>query len=122
MTRINAGVHPSELCRQHLLSEHREIKRIPNAVRSGRAKLTDIPAEFCLGKGHVRFFYNKLEYLRRRYAEIRQECLLRGYNVEDYSGAWDGIPDATRGDYEPSDADRRMVLDRIQQRLNEMGE
>jgi hypothetical protein len=32
MTRINVGVHPSELSTKHLIAEHREIKRIPNNV------------------------------------------------------------------------------------------
>jgi deoxyribonuclease (pyrimidine dimer) len=70
MTRINAGIRPAELVDQHLLAELREIKRIPNVVKQGKAKLDGIPERFSLGTGHVRFFYNKLGYLLRRYRSL----------------------------------------------------
>jgi hypothetical protein len=56
MTRINLGICPRRLPRVALLAEHREITRIPNAVRSGRASIRNIPSRFTLGTGHVRFF------------------------------------------------------------------
>ena len=59
MTRINL-VDPSELCDQHLLAEHRELTRIPNAVARGRFSLVGQPADYKLGEGHVRFFFDKL--------------------------------------------------------------
>ena len=40
MTRINL-VPPEELCDQHLLAEHRELTRIPNAVAKGKYHLKD---------------------------------------------------------------------------------
>lgn len=116
MTRINVGVPPKELSRQHLLAEHREIKRIPNAIKEGKAIVRDIPANFTLGKGHVKFFYNKLGYLRKRYMQIYDECLLRGYNVECYINAWDGIPDKLMGDYDPTEEDIRIIRERIKER------
>lgn len=70
MTRINVGIPPRELTNKHLTAEHREIKRIPNAVKTGKAKMVGIPAQFTLGTGHVKFFYNKLGYLRQRYLEL----------------------------------------------------
>lgn len=91
MTRINVGVLPSELSDKHLLAEHREIKRIPNMVASGKAKIEGIPEKFTLGKGHVKFFYNKLEWLHYRYQEIYKECLKRGFNVSNYNAAFNGI-------------------------------
>lgn len=54
MTRINL-VPPEELCDQHLLAEHRELTRIPNAVAKGKYHLKGQPAEYKLGEGHVRF-------------------------------------------------------------------
>jgi hypothetical protein len=38
MTRINL-IPVNELTDQHLLAEHREIKRIPNVILSGRYNL-----------------------------------------------------------------------------------
>lgn len=90
MTRINC-IPPSELCDQHLLAEHRELTRIPNALISGRAKPTAIPATYRLGPGHVSFFYNKLGYLKSRYRLLCDECLLRGFRV-----AWRWPNDDTR--------------------------
>ena len=63
MTRINVGIPPAELTDKHLLAEHREIKRIPNCIAKGKYNMEGIPDKFKLGKGHVKFFYNKLEYL-----------------------------------------------------------
>ena len=116
MTRINAGIEPTELTRQHLLAEHREIKRIPNAIVAGKAILTDIPRQFTLGKGHVKFFYDKLGYLKRRYVTIRDECFRRGYKVTDYEMAWDGVPQHLMSNWEPSEADAAIVQQRIDDR------
>ncbi len=95
MTRVNVSVSPSELPDKLLLSEHREITRIPNAVKSGRARLDrgKIPERFTLGEGHVRFFYDKLKYLRHRYTTLLAECKARGFDVTDKSSAFDGIDD-----------------------------
>ncbi|MFC2754041.1 MAG: pyrimidine dimer DNA glycosylase/endonuclease V [Cardiobacterium sp.] len=81
MTRINL-VPPQELCDQHLLAEHRELTRIPNAVARGRYHLRGQPVAYCLGAGHVRFFYNKLAFLQHRYQALHAECRARGFNVQ----------------------------------------
>ena len=73
MTRINL-VPPEELCDQHLLAEHRELTRIPNAVAKGKYHLKGQPAEYKLGEGHVRFFFNKLAFLKKRYDALHTEC------------------------------------------------
>ena len=119
MTRINAGVDPSELTRQHLLAEHREIKRIPNMVLNGRIGLDNIPDEFSLGRGHVKFFVDKLGYLLTRYSAIRDECYKRGYRVEDYSGAWNGIPEVLMGQWIPTEEAIQLIRDRIADRLGQ---
>jgi hypothetical protein len=46
MTRINIGIPPSRLKSKMLLAEAREIKRIPNTIKSGKAKIEGIPATF----------------------------------------------------------------------------
>lgn len=118
MTRINAGIDPVSLNRQHLLAEHREIKRIPNMITSGRAKIEKLPENFSLGKGHVKFFYDKLGYLKRRYILIRDECYRRGYDVTNYEGAWKDVPDHLMNEWVPSSDDAKIVHARIQDRLN----
>lgn len=117
MTRINVGVKPKELCRQHLLAEAREIKRVPNVVAKGKFNLKNQPKEFTLGTGHVKFFYDKLGYLKQRYEEIYVECVERGYNVTYFGNAWDNVPISLMGGYTPTQRDRELVLARIEERL-----
>jgi len=80
MTRISSSIKPIELCDKMLIAEHREIIRIPNTIKSGKAKvdLSTIPLDFKLGSGHVIFFYNKLKYLHNRYLQLYKECIDRG--------------------------------------------
>ena len=92
MTRINLGIPPAQLTNKHLIAEHRELKRIPNAVAKGKCNLKNIPSQFTLGKGHVSFFYDKLGYLKDRYVDLYNECLVRGFNVQNYEASWDGVP------------------------------
>ena len=119
MTRINVGIQPSELTNRHLLAEHREIKRVPNVIKSGRYNLDGMPSKFCLGTGHVKFFYNKLEYLRHRYRSLHIECLQRKFNVQCYDEAWDNIPCELMGNYKPSRLDRSLLIVRLHSKLSE---
>ena len=113
MTRINVGIHPAELTDKHLLAEHREIKRIPNCIAKGKYNMEGIPEKFKLGKGHVKFFYNKLEYLFTRYVKLYLECKNRGFNVQNYSKAWDNLPEELLNHYEPTEDDRKLIQQRI---------
>ena len=81
MTRINC-VPVRSLCDKHLFAEFRELTRIPNTIQSGKAIVKNIPESYRLGSGHVKFFYNKLAWLLRRYVELYNELILRGYNVK----------------------------------------
>lgn len=118
MTRINVGIPVEKLTKQHLIAEHREIKRIPNMVRNGRAKIENIPSKFTLGKGHVKFFYNKLAYLKKRYEELYKEGINRGYNFTYYGNSWDGIPELLMNDYIPKKEDKKLIENRIKEKLN----
>lgn len=121
MTRINIGIKPVDLCKKHLLAEHREIIRIPNQIKSGRLKSNGtIPESFRLGQGHVRFFINKQLYLKNRYLQLYEDCLRRNCNVQDYSSCWDEIPENLMNDYEPTDQDIILIKSRIEERLKEM--
>ena len=70
MTRINSAIDPKNLTDQHLIAELRELPRIFTAVnkRIEQGKyFNDIPKEFALGSGHVKFFYDKLKFLNLRH-------------------------------------------------------
>jgi deoxyribonuclease (pyrimidine dimer) len=118
MTRINVGICPTELTDKHLLAEHREIKRIPNCIAKGKYNMEGIPDKFKLGTGHVKFFYNKLLYLKHRYVRLYYECIKRGFNVQYYLAAWDNVPEKLMNIYHPTDTDREIVRERINEKLN----
>lgn len=101
-----------------LIAEHREIKRIPNCIKSGRYSLVGIPSKFTLGAGHVKFFYDKLAYLRRRYELIYLTCISapRKFNVQYYGDAFDGLPPSLMGNYTPTDSDRDLLLKRLSEK------
>ena len=117
MTRINVGIPPAELVNQHLLAEHREIKRIPNCVAKGKYNMDGMPERFKLGTGHVKFFYNKLLYLKKRYVRLYEECINRGFNVQNYIEAWNDIPAELMNDYSVRANDIRIIRERINERL-----
>ena len=118
MTRINVGIPPAELVNQHLIAEHREIKRIPNCIAKGKYNMDGIPNRFKLGTGHVKFFYNKLLYLKSRYIKLYEECISRGFSVQNYINAWDNVPNELMNDYQPTEIDRTIIKERINERLN----
>lgn len=122
MTRISVAVRGSELCDSHLIKERIEILRIPNAIKSGKAKvnLSKIPSMFTLGTGHVVFFYNKLKYLHDRYNELTEECVKRNFNITDYSNAFDGLPGHLYTGYKEKSNDRKILVERINERLDGM--
>jgi hypothetical protein len=115
MTRINLGYPVAKLTTKHLIAEHREIKRIPNQVKSGKVKVKHIDT-FRLGTGHVHFFTDRLGYLLKRYQEVYNECLRRGFKVQDYSSAWIGVPQSLMNDYQPTIEDRKIIEERIKER------
>ena len=118
MTRINVGILPEDLTSKHLIAEHREIKRIPNCISKGKYNMDNIPDKFKLGIGHVKFFYNKLLYLKNRYTNLYEECMKRGFNVQNYSNAWDNVPKTLMNDYVPTNRDRKIIKERIKHKLN----
>ena len=116
MTRINVSIPVEKLSKAHLIAEHREIKRIPNCIKSGRYNLKGQPSKFTLGTGHVKFFYDKLEYLRKRYIKLYNEGLKRGINFTYYGEAWNDLPDQLCNDYTPTKHDYLILRERLIQK------
>ncbi len=118
MTRINAGIPPKALSDQHLLAEHREIKRLP-AVFTKNPKPIDIPKEFTLGTGHVKFFLDKGKYTLKRYKKLYDECINRGFEVTDYSNNWEIYTHHLKynKDYTETVKAKELLVQRITERL-----
>ena len=120
MTRINAGIPVEELCDAHILAEHREITRIPNSIKSGKVKIKDIPENFKLGTGHVKFFYNKLLYLKKRYILLHTICKRKKFKVENKISSFDDLPEELMNDWTPEQNSIDIVRQRINERLSKM--
>jgi deoxyribonuclease (pyrimidine dimer) len=123
MTRINL-VPVKELADQHLMAEYREMPMVPAALRrsmrtkSDKEILKSVPGSFTLNAGHVRFFYNKMQYLCRRYSQLQGELIARGYKIDlsrtlnDY-----GIPDEFYDDYDPTEDAVKIIRQRIAEKI-----
>ena len=125
MTRINC-VLPKELTGPHLVAEYRELPCIFVLVRAaiGRGERPDDarnPVVYCLGAGHVRFFYPRLGYLARRQGELIAEMLARGYvpRFTEPLSLLDGIPAEWHGDWAPTPEAQALNRARIALRIGE---
>lgn len=119
MTRINSGIKVQSLCDAHLFSEYRELVRIPNTIKSGRAVVKDIPKTYSLGQGHVKWYYPRLKYLHKRSEALYQELLRRDYDVEDYSSCFQSLPPELYNDWDDTKA-KPILVERISERLRGM--
>ena len=125
MTRINV-VPPASLTDRHLLAEYRELPRVfglvAKAVARGETPETvGAPPRYVLGAGHVKFFYARLEWLRRRFEALVRELRRRGFaptfaSVPAFVAA---IPREWHGDYRPTRAAIGIARERIAARLAE---
>lgn len=117
MTRINC-VPVEELTNRHLLAEYRELPRIFGLARP----CADAPPTYTLGKGHMKFFYDKLLYLQRRQVEIVAEMKRRGMKPSfdpqrlGEEGRF-GAQKELWNDWTPTPEALRLNRERIQDRL-----
>lgn len=79
MVRINI-ISPRKLADQHLLAENVEILMLASYAKNNFC-LEGIPEKYCLGKGHIKFFKNKLIYLKERHELIKIEMKKRGFKA-----------------------------------------
>lgn len=124
MTRINAGAKIKFLTDEHLLAEHREIKRLPSVYQKRKESkngFNNLPTKFTLGTGHVLFFIQYGAYTLGRYIDIHDECINRGFKVENYLENWKvyncSMDDYILNDYIPSKIDCDLIENRITERL-----
>jgi hypothetical protein len=122
MTRINI-ISVKELSREHLIAEYREITRLPkNLIKSLNRKskpfsMEEIPTEYKLGQGHVKFFYDKMLFLQNRFEQLVNEMLHRGYKP-NYTDSNIFIPKDKRfyNDYNPTQKAIELNRKRIEDR------
>lgn len=77
------------------------------------------PSKYVLGSGHVTFFYDKLNYILKRYHTLAEEMRDRGYTVnqipdEDLKS---GIPEEWMGEYYPDHEAIGLNIVRLKARM-----
>lgn len=122
MTRINV-VNVKELNNQHLFSEWREMPRMVSylhkSLNSKRGfTIEQIPKEYILGQGHIKFFYDKFLFLHKRHIEITKELLNRGYKLNYLSSdIFKTVDKIWYNDYIPTTKAIHLNMQRINERL-----
>lgn len=121
MTRINI-VPVQELSTKHLVAEYREITRLPNNLKISLSrkkpfKLEEIPEFYTLGKGHVKFFYNKFKFLKDRFEALVDEMIRRDYNPNYRDSSIFDVEAEWFWDYKPTDEALEINRQRIAERL-----
>lgn len=124
MTRINL-IDPKSLHTKHLIAEFRELPRVFTLAKrynSVSIKDVDISDTYILGTGHVKFFYNKLIFLLKRYHSLYLECVNRQFKVNriSYNELIAGCDRCLLNDYEPSASEIAINQSRIDDRLRTM--
>lgn len=120
MTRINC-IPVQELHDKHLLAEYRELPRIFKLARV----CNDAPKKYVLGKGHVKFFYDKLYYLYKRHEKLCEEMRKRGFTVNYPTHYYVSFKDLNKApmlwnDWQPTQEAMELNRQRIQERLEDM--
>ena len=119
MWSINSVIPVKCLIDEHLLAEHREIKRLPYCLRKAivSGSINKIPVKFTLGKGHVLFFLDKMSFALGRYSEIYYELIHRGFDVQDYSDNWEGIDSKYLNNHNCNLEEKKLLINRITERI-----
>lgn len=109
MVRVNI-IRPKLLSDQHLLAEHLEIMMLISYAKKNPPK--EVPARYCLGKGHITFFKDKIRYLQKRHLEIQKEMRKRGFKPKAKINL-KGIKGHLLNDWIPVAGDKAIIKKRI---------
>lgn len=115
-------VDPKELSRLHLVAEYKEITRIPGNLKawlnrkSKAPDFSEIPADYVLGTGHVKFFFTRMKFLEKRFESLVQEMLNRGYNPSYRDSSIFKAEDRFYNDYTPTENAIAINRQRIAER------
>lgn len=114
MTRLDT-INVEALTDQHLLSNYREIGRLSAKSRFPKSK-EKWPLRYKMEEGHMKFFYDKGEWLAKRQAELYNECMVRGFDVVKHE--YRAHPAGLNKDWEADDSDHSVSIGRILERID----
>jgi len=102
---------------KHLVAEYRELPRVFKlAEKAWERGERSFPTHYTLGKGHVKFFYCRLGFCQRRFNDLVQEMLSRGFNPLHRSTPGVSVPADWLSDWVPTLEALELNRERIQQR------
>lgn len=110
MVRVNL-IRPSHLADQHLIAEYAEILAIFRYAKK-HPDTKNIPKKYCLGTGHIRFFKNKLAYLKKRHEALKKEMRRRGFRPR-FSVSFAGVKKHLIRGYKPTPTDKQVIKRRL---------
>lgn len=114
MVRVNI-IDPGKLADQHLIAEYDEILMLFGYVKRFPEK-KNIPSTYRLGTGHIRFFKDKLLYLKKRHDLLKEEMKKRGFkslrtiDLKHY-------PQELCNDWNPTQQDESIIFTRLREKL-----
>ena len=115
MVRINL-INPKNLADQHLIAEYNEILMLLGHLDKFPI-IKSQPKEYCLGKGHINFFKDKIKYLKERHEIIKKEMKKRGFkisktiNIKKY-------PKKYINNWKPKEKDKEIIKKRLIYKIN----
>jgi len=115
MVRVNL-LNPKNLTDQHLMAEYYEILMLSTYIKK-HPSLDNIPKEYILSKGHMRFFKDKIKYLKNRHDKIVREMKKRGFKPKK-SFSLKGFKKTALKDWKPNIKDKKLIKKRIIERIN----
>ena len=115
LVRINI-LNPSALSDQHLIAEYNEILMLIGYVKL-YPKLGEIPDRYCLGNGHIRFFKDKLAYIKDRHELIKTEMNKRGFKTNKQVEL-DKFHKGLLNNWTSSEEDRQIIKKRLVEKIN----
>ena len=116
MVRINL-ISPKKLADQHLIAEYNEILMLLGYVKK-YPEISELPENYCLGKGHIKFFKNKLLYLKKRHELIKKEMKKRGFNAKMRVNLNEFSKELVN-DWKPLKKDKKIIINRLKEKIEQ---
>ncbi len=114
MVRVNL-IDPKRLADQHLIAEYNEMLMLVSFIKKYPA-LHNIPGQYCLGRGHMLFFKDKVGYLKMRHDALKREMRKRGFQAKK-SIDLSAFDKKNKGFWTPNMEDIALISHRITAKL-----
>lgn len=114
MVRVNL-VNPKYLTDQHLIAEYAEILMLLAYIKQHPEK-KNIPSRYTLKKGHMKFFKDKVLYLKRRHEQIIREMKKRGFKPTRNLKI-SGLRKSLMNNWKPNPQDLQIIKRRLIQKI-----